>query len=54
MPDLKTFKVNSPALMASMSLITAACFHKGEQGHFYVFFFSVPLCLQPQLIPKMH
>lgn len=53
MPDLKTFKVNSPALMASMILISGGCFHKGNKV-IIMSFFSVPLYLQPQLIPKTH
>lgn len=52
MSDLKTFKVNSPALMASMILISGGCFHKTNKEIIMSIF--VTLCLQLQFFPKTH
>lgn len=44
MPDLTKFKVNSPALMASMILISGGCFHKGNKVTIMSFFlFATPI-----------
>lgn len=44
MPDFKTFKVNSPALMASMILISGGCFHKENKVMIIAFFLFLSVC----------